>query len=155
MEELSVFRLIFFLFWFNQNTETHCFGKEVKQPKQTDLFQNEPKWTKKGLKNSNSTQKNALFSAAVSKTNQNKQICFKMNRNKPKMALKIAIAPKKCSLSSCSFRNKPKKTDLFQNEPKQTENGLKIIISTQKTFSFQLQFPKQTETKWKMAPKLK
>ena len=35
-----------FLFRFNQNTETSCFGLEPKQPKQTVLFQNEPKQTK-------------------------------------------------------------------------------------------------------------
>jgi len=49
----------------------------------------------------------------------------------------------------------PKQTDLFQNDPKQTKNGLKNIKSTQKTLSFQLQFPKQTKTKQKMAPKIK
>jgi len=60
-----------------------------------------------------------------------KQICFKMNRNKPKITLIIAIAPiKKRSLFSCSFQNKPKQTDLFQNEPKQTENELKNSNST-------------------------
>ena len=68
-----------------------------------------------------------------------------MNRNKTKMALKIAIAPKKRYLFSCSFQNEPKQTDLFQNEPKQTENGPKNSNSTQKMLSFQLQFPKQTE----------
>jgi hypothetical protein len=83
-----------------------CFECILKKLKQTDLFQNEPKQTKNDLNNSNSTQKNALFSAAVFKTNRNKQICFKMNQNKPKMNLKIAIVPKKCSLSSCSCQNK-------------------------------------------------
>jgi len=34
----SVFRLIFFLFRFNWNTETRCFDKEAKQPKQTFCF---------------------------------------------------------------------------------------------------------------------
>ena len=59
-----------------------------------------------------------------------------MNQNKPKMALKIAIAPKKRSLFSCSFQNKPKQTDLFHNEPKQTKNGLKNSNSTQKNALF-------------------
>jgi len=40
----------------------------------------------------------------------------------------------------------PKQTDLFQNELKQTENGLKNSNSTQKSLSFQLQLTKQTET---------
>ena len=34
---------------------------------------------------------------------------------------------------------------MFQNEPKQTENGLKNSNSTQKMLCFQLQFPKQTK----------
>jgi hypothetical protein len=34
----GLFRLIFCLFRFNRNTETRCFGKEAKQPKQTFCF---------------------------------------------------------------------------------------------------------------------
>ena len=108
----SVSRLFRFIFETNENFVSVCFGMFwcfeciLKKLKQTDFFQNEPKQTKNDLNNSNSTQKNALFSAAVFKTNRNKQICFKMNQNKPKMNLKIAIVPKKCSLPSCSFQNK-------------------------------------------------
>jgi hypothetical protein len=34
----GLFLLIFCLFRFNRNTETRCFGKEAKQPKQTFGF---------------------------------------------------------------------------------------------------------------------
>ena len=34
----GLFRLIFCLFRFNQNTETRCFGIEAKQPKQKFCF---------------------------------------------------------------------------------------------------------------------
>jgi hypothetical protein len=34
----TLFRLLFYLFRFNQNTETLCFGLEPKQPKQTFCF---------------------------------------------------------------------------------------------------------------------
>ncbi len=38
MLSIKLFRLLFCLFWFNQNTETLCFGIEAKQPKQTICF---------------------------------------------------------------------------------------------------------------------
>ena len=100
----SVSHLFRFIFKTN---EKFCFGMFrcfeciLKKLKQTDLFQNEPKQTKNDLNNSNSTS-----CSFQNKPNQNKQICFKINQNKPKMNLKIAIVPKKCSLSSCSFQNK-------------------------------------------------
>jgi hypothetical protein len=34
MLSMKLFGLVFCLFWFNQNTETLCFGIEVKQQKQ-------------------------------------------------------------------------------------------------------------------------
>jgi len=57
----------------------------LKQPKQKDLFQNEPKQTKNVLKNIKSTKKNTLFPAAVS------------NNKKQKMAPKLKKKTKKCS----------------------------------------------------------
>ena len=53
------------------------------------------------------------------------------------------------------YLEQPKQTDLFQNKPKQTKNGLKDIKSTQKPLTFQLQFPKQTETERKNGTKNK
>ena len=43
------------------------------------------------------------------RNNRNKQFCFKMNQNKPKM-----------------YIEQPKQIDLFRNEPKQTKKVLKI-----------------------------
>ncbi len=33
MLSIKLFRLVFCLFWFDQNIETLCFGLEAKQPK--------------------------------------------------------------------------------------------------------------------------
>jgi hypothetical protein len=38
MLPIKLFRLVFCLFWFNQNIETLCFGIEAKQPKQSFFF---------------------------------------------------------------------------------------------------------------------
>ncbi len=38
MLHIKLFRLVFWLFWFNRNIENLCFGKEAKQPKQTFCF---------------------------------------------------------------------------------------------------------------------
>jgi hypothetical protein len=38
MISIKLFRLLVCLFWFNQNTETLCFGVEPKQPKQMFCF---------------------------------------------------------------------------------------------------------------------
>jgi hypothetical protein len=38
MFPIKLFQLVFCLFWFNRNSETLCFGIEVKQPKQTFGF---------------------------------------------------------------------------------------------------------------------
>jgi len=49
------------------------------------------------------------------------------------------------SLSSFSFQNKPKQTDLFQNELKQTKNGLKNSNSTQKSSLSSCSFRNKTK----------
>jgi hypothetical protein len=41
MLSFKLFGLVFYLFWFNRNIETLCFGIEAKQPKQTVLKQTE------------------------------------------------------------------------------------------------------------------
>jgi hypothetical protein len=38
MLSIKLFRLLFCLFWFYRNTETLCFGLELKQRKQTFCF---------------------------------------------------------------------------------------------------------------------
>ena len=68
--------------------------------------------------------------------NRNKQFCFKMNQNKPKMDIettetyrfvsKWTKTNQKCTVTSKQL----KQTDLFKNEPKQTKNVLKNIKTT-------------------------
>jgi hypothetical protein len=55
------------MFWFNQNIETLCFGKEAKQPKQTVSKQTEK--TEKNEKNEKTekTRKNPKFSVKKAK----------------------------------------------------------------------------------------
>ena len=107
----------FGLFW--------CFGCIMKQPKQTDLFQNEPNQTENGLKNSNSTQKTLSFQLQFPKQIETNRFVSKWTETNRKWnGLKNSNSTQKMLSFQLQFPKQTKKTDLFQNEPKQTENGL-------------------------------